>query len=216
MATLDVVTQENKKSGSIDLNPTVFGAPVRTDLFHAEVRRQLAARRGGNHSTKNRAAVSGGGAKPWRQKGSGNARQGTKRAPQFSGGGVVFGPVPRSYNFSLPKKMRVAALRGALSHRLSEGDITVVDSLSIDEFKTKRVLEILKGLSLEGARVLIVIDGRDGFLEKSTQNIPGVQVLPVEGLNVFDVLRYQKMLVTQSAMAAIEARLAGRSKESNS
>jgi large subunit ribosomal protein L4 len=216
MATLDVVTQSNEKSGSIDLNPTVFEVPVRPDLFHAEVRRQLAARRGGHHSTKNRAAVSGGGAKPWRQKGSGNARQGTKRAPQFSGGGVVFGPVPRSYDHSLPKKMRAAALRSALSHRLVEGDITVIDSLAIDEYKTKRVLEILRGLSLGDARVLIVIDTRDEYLERSTRNIPGVQVLPVEGLNVFDVLRYQKLLVTKAAMAAIETRLAGRSKESNS
>ena len=216
MATLDVVTQKNKKSGSIDLNPTVFEVPVRPDLFHAEVRRQLAVRRGGHHSTKNRTAVSGGGAKPWRQKGSGNARAGTKRAPQFAGGGVVFGPVPRSYNLSLPKKMRVAALRSALSHRLAEGDITVVDSIEIDEYKTKRVLEILKGLSLDGARVLIVIDNRDEFLERSTRNIPGVQALLVEGLNVFDVLRHQKLLVTQAAMAAIEARLAGQSKESSS
>jgi large subunit ribosomal protein L4 len=216
MATLDVVTQENKKSGSIDLNPTVFEVPVRTDLFHAEVRRQLAARRGGHHSTKNRATVSGGGAKPWRQKGSGNARAGTRRAPQFSGGGVVFGPVPRKYNFDLPKKVRVAALRSALSHRLAEGDITVVDALSMDEYKTKAVLEILDGLSLSDTRVLIVLDARDEHLEKSSRNIPGVQVLPVEGLNVFDVLRFHKLLVTKAALAAIETRLSGQSKESDS
>jgi len=216
MATLNVVTQENKKSGSIDLSPAVFGVPVRPDLFHAEVRRQLAARRGGNHSTKNRAMVSGGGAKPWRQKGSGNARQGTKRAPQWAGGGVVFGPVPRSYNHSLPKKVRTAALRSALSHRLVEGDITVLEALSVEEYKTKRIVEILRGLSLEGARVLIVVDACDEHLQRSTRNLPGVQVLPVEGLNVFDVLRYQKLLVTKAAVAAIETRLAGESKESNS
>lgn len=216
MATLNVVTQENKKSGSIDLSPAVFEVPVRPDLFHAEVRRQLAARRGGNHSTKNRAMVSGGGAKPWRQKGSGNARQGTKRAPQWAGGGVVFGPVPRSYSHSLPKKVRTAALRSALSHRLVEGDITVLEALSVEEYKTKRIVEILRGLSLEGARVLIVVDACDEHLQRSTRNLPGVQVLPVEGLNVFDVLRYQKLLVTKAAVAAIETRLAGESKESNS
>ena len=216
MTTLNVVTPENKKSGSIDLNPAVFEVPVRPDLFHAEVRRQLAARRGGNHSTKNRSRGSGGGAKPWRQKGSGNARQGTKRAPQWAGGGVVFGPVPRSYNQSLPKKVRTAALRSALSYRLGEGDITVVDALDVDEYKTKRMVEILRGLSLEGTRVLIVIDARAEHLQRSTRNIPGVQVILVEGLNVFDVLRHQKLLITKAAMAAIEARLATRSKESNS
>jgi large subunit ribosomal protein L4 len=112
--------------------------------------------------------------------------------------------------------MRVAALRSALSHRLAEGDITVVETLAIDEYKTKRVLEILRGLSLSDTRVLIILDTRDEYLERSTRNIPGVQVLPVEGLNVFDVLRYQKLLVTKPALAAIETRLAGQSKESNS
>ena len=113
MASLDVVTAGNKKAGSVDLDPSVFEAPVRPHLFHAEVRRQLAKRRSGTHSTKNRAAVSGGGIKPWKQKGTGRARQGTIRAPQWAGGGVVFGPVPRSYEHALPKKVRRAALRGS-------------------------------------------------------------------------------------------------------
>jgi large subunit ribosomal protein L4 len=216
MATLDVVTLDNKKSGSVDLNTTVFEAPVRTDLIHAEVRRQLASRRSGTHSTKNRARVSGGGAKPWRQKGSGRARQGTTRAPQWKKGGVVFGPVPRSYAHALPKKVRGAALRSALSHRLAEGDITAVDSIDMDAFKTKRVVEMLRGLSLGGLSVLIVIDARDEHLQRSARNLPGVTVLPVEGINVYDVLRHQKLLVTKSALAAIETRLAGRSGESDS
>ena len=123
MASLTVVTVDNKKAGSVEVDSTVFEAPVRVDLFHAEVRRQLARRRSGTHSTKNRALVSGGGAKPWRQKGTGKARQGTTRAPQWAGGGVVFGPVPRGHEHSLPKKMRRAALRGALSQRFQEGAI---------------------------------------------------------------------------------------------
>ncbi len=216
MATLDVVTQDNKKSGSVDLNSTVFEAPVRKDLLHAEVRRQMARRRSGTHSTKNRAAVSGGGSKPWRQKGSGRARQGTTRAPQWSGGGVVFGPVPRSHEHALPKRVRGAALRSALSFRLAEGDITVVDSIDLDAFKTQRVVEILRGLSLEGASVLIVIEAKDEHLQRSARNLPGVTVLLVEGLNVYDVLRHRKLLVTKPALAAIESRLVGRSRESGS
>ena len=216
MATLDVMTLDNKKSGSVDLNSTVFEAPVRTDLLHAEVRRQLARRRSGTHSTKNRAAASGGGSKPWRQKGTGRARQGTIRAPQWSGGGVVFGPVPRSYAHSLPKKVRGAALRSALSHRLAEGDITLVDSIDLDGFKTQRVVEMLRGLSLGDMSVLIVIDGRDEHLQRSARNLPGVNVLLVEGVNVYDVLRHRKLLVTKSALAAIESRLAGGSRESDS
>jgi large subunit ribosomal protein L4 len=216
MATLEVVTLENKKAGSVDLNPTVFEAPVRTDLLHAEVRRQLTRRRSGTHSTKNRAAVSGGGSKPWRQKGSGRARQGTTRAAQWAGGGVVFGPVPRSYEHALPKKVRGAALRSALSHRFAEGDITVVESIEMDGFKTQRVVEILRSLSLEGASVLIVIEAKDEYIQRSARNLPGVTVLPAEGLNVHDVLRHRKLLIAKSALDAIESRLARKSRESDS
>ncbi len=216
MTTLDVVTLENKKAGSVDLNSTVFEAPVRTDLLHAEVRRQLTRRRSGTHSTKNRAAVSGGGSKPWRQKGSGRARQGTTRAAQWSGGGVVFGPVPRSYEHALPKKVRGAALRSALSHRLAEGDITVVDSIEMDGFKTRRVVEILRGLSLGDVSVLIVIEANDEHIQRSARNLPGVTVLPAGGLNVHDVLRHRKLLVTKAALDAIESRLARKSQESDS
>ena len=216
MATLEVVTLENKKAGSVDLNSTVFEAPVRTDLLHSEVRRQLTRRRSGTHSTKNRAAVSGGGSKPWRQKGSGRARQGTTRAAQWAGGGVVFGPVPRSYEHALPKKVRGAALRSALSHRLAEGDITVVESIEMDGFKTQRVVEILRGLSLGDVSVLIVIEAKDEHIQRSARNLPGVTVLPAEGLNVHDVLRHKKLLVAKPALDAIESRLARKSQESDS
>jgi large subunit ribosomal protein L4 len=213
MATLDVVTTENKKAGTVDMSATVFEAPVKPDLFHAEVTRQLAARRRGTHSTKNRAAVSGGGSKPWRQKGTGRARQGTTRAVQWAGGGVAFGPVPRSYASKLPKKVRRAALRGALTQRLEDGAITVVDSLDLGEFKTRRVAEILQGLGIDGRGVLVVIDGEDTHLERSARNLPRVKVLRVAGLNVFDVLRHPQLLLTRAAVAAIEARLGDAPKE---
>lgn len=207
MPTLEVLTVENQKAGSVEMAPTVFGAHVRPHLFHAEVRRQLAKRRAGTHSTKNRAGVSGGGAKPWKQKGTGRARQGTTRAPQWAGGGVVFGPVPRSYEHDLPKKVRRAALCSALSLRVRDGDALVLEALEIAEYKTRRMAEILQKLGLGEQPTLIVVDGRNDHLERSTRNLPRVQVLPVEGLNVYDVLRHRKLLMTRSAVAAIERRL---------
>ena len=207
MTTLDVVTAENQKAGSVELSAAIFQAPVKPDLFHAEVCRQLAKRRAGTHSTRNRTAVSGGGSKPWRQKGSGRARQGTTRAAQWAGGGVVFGPVPRSYEHSLPKKVRRAALRGALSLRREEGAITVVEEIELPEIKTRRVTEILSALTLEGTGVLIVIDAANEKLERSARNLRNVGVLRVAGLNVYDVLRHPKLVITRAALTAIEARL---------
>ena len=207
MPILDVVTAGNQKAGSIDLDPAIFEARVRPHLFHAEVRRQLAKRRRGTHSTKNRAAVSGGGIKPWKQKGTGRARQGTIRAPQWAGGGVVFGPVPRSHEHSLPRKVRRAALCGALSHHFREGNIKVVDELGLAEFKTKRVAKLLTDLSLVDASVLIVVAAEDPFVERSARNLPNVSVLRVAGLNVYDVLRHRRLLLTKAAVAAIGERL---------
>ena len=207
MATVNVVTTENSRAGSIELPPAVFEVKVKPDLFHAEVRRQLAARHRGTHSTKNRHAVSGGGSKPWRQKGTGRARQGSTRSPQWSGGGVVFGPVSRSYEHSLSKKVRRAALRGALSLRQQEGAITVVDDLALGEFKTKRVVEILTALGLGGESVLIVIAEADAKIEVSARNLPRVGVIRAEGLNVYDVLRHARLLLTRAAVEAIELRL---------
>jgi large subunit ribosomal protein L4 len=208
MSKQDVVTVENRKAGSVELPAAVFEAQVKPDLLHAEVRRQLARRRAGTHSTKNRHTVSGGGIKPWRQKGTGRARQGSIRSPQWSGGGVVFGPVPRSYEHALPKKVRRAALCGALSLRRSENAITVVEDIALDGFKTRRVREILGALSLDGQRVLIVIGDENEKLERSARNLPGVSVLRVAGLNVYDVLRHPRLVLTRAAVAAIEARLA--------
>jgi len=208
MATIDVVNTQNEKAGSVDLSSAVFESEVKPHLLHAEVRRQLAERRAGTHSTKNRALVSGGGAKPYRQKGTGRARQGTTRAPQFQGGGVVFGPVPRGYSHKLPKKVRGAALKSALSQSLSESSLTVVDGLQVEGFRTKAIVEILGALGLEGT-TLIVIEDANVTVEASARNIPGVSVVRAEGVNVYDVLRHKNLLITKAAIEKVEARLSG-------
>ena len=207
MANVDVMSLENKKAGSIDLDPAVFETPVKPHLFQAEVRRQLALRHRGTHSSKNRAAASGGGAKPYRQKGTGRARQGTTRAPQFAGGGSVFGPVPRDHAVRLPKKVRQAALRSALSARLAEGALIVVEEFELDGFKTRQIAEILGALGVAGESVLIVVGQEDVHVEKSARNIRRVGVVRAAGLNVYDLLRYKHVLVTRSAVERIEARL---------
>jgi large subunit ribosomal protein L4 len=207
MATLPVVTLENKKAGTVEVSSVVFEAQPKPHLFHAEVRRQLSRRRAGTHSSKNRAAVSGGGSKPWRQKGTGRARQGTTRAPQWSGGGVVFGPVPRSYEHKLTKKMRRAALRGAVSQRAREGALRVIEGLDLDEYKTRRIAAILEALGLGGDSVLLVIDEANPHVETSARNLPRVKVLRAAGLNVYDVLRHSQLVLTRAAAQAIDARL---------
>ncbi len=208
MATIDVVNTQNEKAGSVDLSSAVFESEVKPHLLHAEVRRQLAERRAGTHSTKNRALVSGGGAKPYRQKGTGRARQGTIRAPQFQGGGAVFGPVPRGYSHKLPKKVRGAALKSALSQSLSESSLTVVDGLQVEGFRTKAIVEILGALGLEGT-TLIVIEDANATVEASARNLPGVSVVRAEGVNVYDVLRHKNLLITKAAIEKVEARLSG-------
>jgi large subunit ribosomal protein L4 len=208
MPTVDIVTQQNGKAGKVELSPVVFGATPKPHLFHAEVRRQLAKRRAGTHSSKNRAAVSGGGIKPWRQKGTGRARQGTNRAPQWAGGGVVFGPVPRDHAHSLPKKVRRAALRGALSLRVNEEALRIVDALSLDAYSTKRMVALLGALGYGPEKaVLVVLDEANDQIERSARNLPWVSVLRVEGLNVYDVLRHSSVLMTRAALAIVEARL---------
>ena len=207
MATIDVVNTENKKAGSLNLSSAVFENAVKPHLYHAEVRRQLAERRAGTHSTKNRAAVSGGGAKPYRQKGTGRARQGTIRAPQFQGGGVVFGPVPRGYSHKLPRKMRRAALLSALSQRLEESALTIVEDLQFEDYKTKRIVELLAALELNASSTLIVIDDANATVEASARNIPGVSVIRSEGVNVYDLLRHKDVLMTKAAIEKLQARL---------
>lgn len=208
MPTVELVTQANQKAGTVELSPVVFATTPKPHLLHAEVRRQLAKRRAGTHSTKNRAAVSGGGIKPWKQKGTGRARQGTTRAPQWAGGGVVFGPVPRSHGHDLPKKVRRAALRGALSLRVTEGALRVVDGLALDAFSTRRMAALLAGLGYVPERaLLVVLEEANDRVERSARNLPWVSVLRAEGLNVYDVLRHPNVLMTRAAVAVVEARL---------
>jgi large subunit ribosomal protein L4 len=207
MAKVEVVNQQNQKAGSVDLAPAVFETVVRPHLYHAEVRRQLASRRAGTHSTKNRAGVSGGGIKPYKQKGTGRARQGTIRAPQYAGGGVVFGPVPRRYDHKLPKKVRRAALASALTQRAQESAVKVVDQLAIESYSTKKMREILKSLGLEGRSTLVVIEQPNPTVEASARNLPNVSVIRSEGVNVYDVLRHQSLLITRTALDALQARL---------
>jgi large subunit ribosomal protein L4 len=213
MANVDVVTTDNSKAGSLDLDPAVFEAKVRPHLYHAEVRRQLANRRLGNHSTKNRAAVSGGGAKPYNQKGTGRARQGTTRAPQWSGGGVAFGPVPHGYTHKLPKKVRRAALTSALTELQRDGAITVIEQIELDDYKTKRMVEIFQALGVAGQKVLLVLDSPNAIVEASVRNLPGVGLVRAEGLNVYDVLRHGRIVITKAALESVQARLAGKGKE---
>jgi large subunit ribosomal protein L4 len=207
MATIDVVTLENKKAGSLDLSSAVFEHELKPHLYHAEVRRQLSGRRSGTHSTKNRALVSGGGAKPYAQKGTGRARQGTTRAPQFQGGGVVFGPVPRGYSHKLPKKVRRAALLSALSERLKDESMTVVEDLRIEGYKTKQVISILTGLGLTEGSTLIVIEDANPTVEASARNLPGVSVVRSAGVNVYDLLRHKNLLITKAAVESLQGRL---------
>jgi len=213
MATVNVMNASGGAAGTVDLDPSVFEAEVKPHLFHAEVRRQLAQRRSGTHATKNRSAVSGGGAKPYRQKGTGRARQGSIRSPQWAGGGVVFGPVPRSYEHKLTKKMRRAALRGALTLRQQEEALVIADGLSLDEFKTRRVVAMLDAIGVAGHSTLVVTAGQERELEIAARNLPKVSVLRVEGLNVYDVLRHQRVVIAKDALEAIGARLGAEGAE---
>ncbi len=213
MANQNVVKTDNSSAGEIELSPLVFEAKMKPDLIHAEVRRQLALRHAGTHSTKNRATVSGGGAKPWRQKGTGRARQGTIRAPQWAGGGAVFGPVPRRHDHALPKKVRAAALRCAISLRKREDTLLVLDSLEVEDYKTRRVAEIVNALGVQ-AGALFVIAEADEKLEHSTRNIPGVDVIRAEGLNVYDVLHHANLVLTKAAVEVVTERLSKVGKRS--
>jgi large subunit ribosomal protein L4 len=207
MPTLDVYDTNREAVGSIDLEATVFGVEVREHLFHAVVRYQLAKRRQGTHATKGRALISGGGKKPFRQKGTGRARAGTTRAPHWRGGGVVHGPHYRSHAHKLPKRTRRAALCAALSRRVEENKLTVFQSLALPEIRTRQVCDLLA--RFEMSKVLLVTAGADDNLERSARNIPGVTVLQVAGVNVYDVLKHDHLAITVEAAAALVQRLKG-------
>lgn len=205
MPTIDMYNTEREKVGSIDLDEAIFGAEVKPYLFHAVVRYQLAKRRAGTHATKTRAQVSGGGKKPFKQKGTGRARQGTTRAPHWRGGGVVFGPHPRSHAHELPKKVRRAALRSALSKRMLDENLTVFDAFALSQIKTKDFVRVMKAFQFDD--LLLVLPAKDETVIRSARNVPGVTVLPVEGLNVYDVLKHKNLALTKDAVAGVVARL---------
>lgn len=207
--TIDVLDASGAKAGTVDLPEDVFGAKVNVPLIHQVVVAQLAARRQGTHKAKSRGEVSGGGKKPYRQKGTGRARQGSTRAPQFTGGGVVHGPVPRDYAQRTPKKMKVAALRGALSDRAGGGRVYVVSSLVTGETpKTKAALEALRKIT-QSARVLVVVDADDELTWMSLRNAPEVHLLDSGQLNTYDVLVHDDVVFTQEAYDQVVARLSG-------
>jgi large subunit ribosomal protein L4 len=205
MAVVDVVDTSRNKVAQIDVSDDIFNAPVREHLFYDVVRMQLASRRSGTAATKTRSAVSGGGKKPWKQKGTGRARAGSSRSPLWRGGGTIFGPMPRSYEYAVPKKVRKLALRSALSMKRKENKMLIVDKLELQEIKTAAFVNLLKQLGL--SNVLIVAQ-ENSNLEKSARNVPQVKVLRPEGLNVYDVLRYENIIITQPCVEKIQGRLA--------
>lgn len=207
MATINVYNVNNELVGELALDDSVFGADVKEHLLHSVVRKQLAARRAGTHAVKRRADVSGGGRKPFKQKGTGRARQGTTRAPQMRGGGVVFGPTPRSYDFKVNKREMRTALCGALSRRVAEGHAIVLDDLEFDAPRTKNVIGLLERFGVKDA--LVVLAERDTTVELSARNLQNVTVLPPVGVNVYDVLLRSRLIMTRAAVEAMTERLGG-------
>lgn len=202
MASVKVYNIEGKEVGTMELNDAVFGVEVNEHLMHLAVVSQLANKRQGTQSAKTRSEVSGGGRKPWRQKGTGHARQGSTRSPQWRHGGVVFAPTPRDYSFKLNKKEKRAALKSALTSRVNESKFIVLDELKLDEIKTKKFVEVMNNLKLEKA--LVVLNDMDLNVIKSASNIPTVKTAQTNELNVFDVLKFDTVVVTKDAVKTIE------------
>ncbi|KYH35179.1 50S ribosomal protein L4 [Clostridium tepidiprofundi DSM 19306] len=202
MPTVAVYNRDAQKVGEINLSDSIFGVEVNKEVMHQVVVAQLANKRQGTQSAKTRSEVRGGGIKPWRQKGTGRARQGSIRAPQWIHGGVVFAPKSRSYRMSIPKKVRRLAMKSALSSKVNEEEIIVLESLEMTEPKTKEVVRMLE--AFEANKTLIVVAEKNENVYRSARNIPNVTVLPVNNLNVYDILKYDKFMVTKDAVAKIE------------
>jgi large subunit ribosomal protein L4 len=206
MTKLAVYNIGNQKVNDIELDDQIFKMKTDPAVFHNVVRMNLASQRRGTAATKNRALVRGGGAKPWRQKGTGRARAGTRRSPLWRGGGTIFGPMPKDYAFSMPKKERRTALRAALSLKLQEEKLILLDEFPLNGFKTKQVLEVLKRFSVENA--LIVTNEKNVFLERSTRNISNIDVLRAEELNVYDILNHEHLILLSPVLTRIQGVLA--------
>ncbi|ARC83678.1 50S ribosomal protein L4 [Clostridium argentinense CDC 2741] len=202
MPTLKVFNKEGKEVGDIQLNENIFDVEISRDAMHQVVLAQLANKRQGTQSAKTRAEVRGGGIKPWRQKGTGRARQGSIRAPQWIHGGIVFAPKPRDYRVSIPKSMRRTAMKSALTSKVVDNEMIVLESLNFEAPKTKEMIKVLN--AFEAKKTLIVVAESNENVYKSARNIPGVAVLPVNNLNVYDILKYEKFVVTKEAVSKIE------------
>ena len=202
MAKVSVYNMEGKEVESIDLNDAVFGVEVNEHLVHMAVVQQLANNRQGTQKAKTRSEVSGGGRKPWRQKGTGHARQGSTRAPQWTGGGVVFAPVPRDYSFKINKKEKRAALKSALTSRVEAQKFVVLDELKLEAIKTKDFVKVLNNLNV--SKALVVMGDKDVVIEKSAANVPDVKTTQATLLNVYDILKYDTVITTKAAVEKIE------------
>jgi large subunit ribosomal protein L4 len=205
MATIDVYDIRKTKVSEMEINDTVFNAEVKEYLIHEAVKIQLANRRAGTVAVKNRSAVAGGGKKPFKQKGTGQARQGCIRAPHYPGGGVAFGPRPKTYNLSMNKKARKAALRSALSLMFKDSKLTVLNSFDLENISTKNFVGVLNGFAIN--KTLLVIDGANRNLELSARNVKEVKLLKPEGLNIYDIMKYQSIIFTQDAVRKVEGAL---------
>ena len=203
MANVSVYNMEGKEVGSIDLNDAIFGVEVNEHLVHLAVVQQLANNRQGTQKAKTRSEVSGGGRKPWRQKGTGHARQGSTRSPQWTGGGVVFAPVPRDYSFKMNQKEKRAALKSALTDKVQTGKLIVLDELKMDEFKTKKFAEVMNNLKAT-RKALVVVADNDAKVVKSASNLPEVKTALTNTINVYDVVNAQTLVLTKDAVAKIE------------
>ena len=203
MANVSVYNMEGSEIGKMDLNDNVFAAKVNEHLMHMAVVLQLANKRQGTQKAKTRSEVRGGGKKPWRQKGTGHARQGSIRAPQWTGGGMVFAPTPRDYSFKMNKKEKAGAIKSALTSRVNEEKFLVLESLKFDEIKTKKMVSVLDALKVNKA--LVVLDGEDNAnVELSARNIAGVRVVPANAISVYDILKYETVVITKNAVSKIE------------
>ena len=202
MANVSVYNMEGKEVGTMELNDAVFGVEINDHLVHLAVVRQLANNRQGTQKAKTRSEVSGGGRKPWRQKGTGHARQGSTRSPQWTGGGVVFAPVPRDYSIKMNKKERRLALKSALTSRVQENKLIVIEDLTLDEAKTKAMQTVLNNLNV--SKALVVLNEENKNVVLSTRNIPDVVTAYTNTINVFDILKYNTLILTKSAVASIE------------
>ena len=207
MANVTLFKQDGSQNGTVELNDTIWAIEPNENVVFDAIIMQRASLRQGTHAVKNRSAVRGGGRKPWRQKGTGRARQGSIRSPQWRGGGIVFGPTPRSNSYKLPRKVRRLAIKSVLSQKVIDNDLVVVDAFNFDAPKTKEFAEVLNKLDVNTKALVVLEDGND-FAALSARNLPNVTVVPADGINVLDVVGNQKLILTQAALSKIEEVLA--------